>query len=137
MPAEPELVARVINAQRSAVVDTAGLERFLRRVGREVPPTVEAEVGARLVSDRTMRQTNLQYRGIDKTTDVLAFPADSQLVEALPDERLDPSAISWSPFRPQPPRRGKPGGPFGANCKPCCSTATCIYSAMTTSATRG
>lgn len=32
------------------------------------------EISVLLVNDRRMRELNLQYRGIDKTTDVLSFP---------------------------------------------------------------
>jgi probable rRNA maturation factor len=34
----------------------------------------KAELSILLVNDRRMRMLNLQYRGLDKTTDVLSFP---------------------------------------------------------------
>lgn len=34
-------------------------------------------LGVRFVGDRAMRLTNRQFRGKDKTTDVLSFPGDS------------------------------------------------------------
>jgi probable rRNA maturation factor len=39
----------------------------------------EAEgLGVRFVGDRAMRLTNRQFRGKDKTTDVLSFPGDEE-----------------------------------------------------------
>jgi probable rRNA maturation factor len=38
---------------------------------------VHGTVAIALVSDATMRRLNRQYRGVDKTTDVLSFPEES------------------------------------------------------------
>jgi probable rRNA maturation factor len=39
----------------------------------------EAELSVLLVNDRRMRMLNCQYRGIDRTTDVLSFPQNPPL----------------------------------------------------------
>jgi probable rRNA maturation factor len=40
------------------------------------PASARGDVSVALVSDRRMRALNRQFRGKDKTTDVLSFPAD-------------------------------------------------------------
>jgi probable rRNA maturation factor len=46
------------------------------------PRTARGAVGVALVSDRRMRTLNASFRGIDKTTDVLSFPADADADDA-------------------------------------------------------
>ena len=41
------------------------------------PQTARGVVGIALVSDRRMRTLNASFRDVDKTTDVLSFPAES------------------------------------------------------------
>ena len=43
---------------------------------RYAPRAARGEVAIALVGDRKMRALNQRYRGIDRATDVLAFPAD-------------------------------------------------------------
>lgn len=43
---------------------------------RCAPRAARGEVAVALVGDRTMRALNQRYRGIDRATDVLAFPAE-------------------------------------------------------------
>jgi probable rRNA maturation factor len=50
----------------------AGLAPWLTRVA---PSRVGGVVGVALVGDRRVRQLNRKYRGIDRATDVLSFPA--------------------------------------------------------------
>jgi probable rRNA maturation factor len=52
-----------------------GLARWLARVA---PSRVRGSVGIAMVSDARIRQLNRRFRGIDHTTDVLSFPAESQ-----------------------------------------------------------
>lgn len=60
-----------------------GLARFARELARLVPPPPgRASLGVALVGDARMRRWNRTYRKQDRTTDVLAFPA-----EADPSER--------------------------------------------------
>jgi probable rRNA maturation factor len=50
----------------------AGLAAWLRLVA---PRRARGEVTVALVSDRRMRTLNRSYRGVDRVTDVLSFPA--------------------------------------------------------------
>jgi probable rRNA maturation factor len=51
---------------------STGLSRWLTRVA---PARARGSVNIAVVSDRRVRALNRQYRGIDRTTDVLSFPA--------------------------------------------------------------
>ncbi len=66
----------VQNRQRGFPVDSAGLARFVSRIADDVAPGDRRGATLRIVSDRAMRELNRTYRGFDRTTDVLAFPAD-------------------------------------------------------------
>ena len=57
---------------RSVTFDRAGLDRLARAILSEVGET-SAELGILFVGDQRMRGFNRQYRGKDRTTDVLAF----------------------------------------------------------------
>jgi probable rRNA maturation factor len=61
------------NRQRRIQVSQQKIENLLRKALRllRLP---EAELSILLVNDRRMRMLNSQYRGIDRTTDVLSFP---------------------------------------------------------------
>jgi len=54
----------------------SGLARFLNRARAEVG--VEGEVHVLLAGDTTLRRLNRQFRGKNKPTDVLSFPAGEQ-----------------------------------------------------------
>jgi probable rRNA maturation factor len=51
-----------------------GLSRWLARVA---PVRARGTVSVAVVSDQRVRALNRQYRGIDRPTDVLSFPAES------------------------------------------------------------
>jgi len=55
----------------------AGLGRFLKSAQAAVG--LEGEVDVLLAGDRTLRRLNRDYRGKDKATDVLSFPAAKEL----------------------------------------------------------
>ncbi|MEO7973392.1 MAG: rRNA maturation RNase YbeY, partial [Thermoanaerobaculia bacterium] len=42
----------------------------------DIAPTYDS-VGVRFAGDRTMRRMNREYRGKDRTTDVLSFPGEA------------------------------------------------------------
>jgi len=66
----------VLNRQRARRIDTARLRSFLERLAKAYPPPGPAvEFAVCLISDRRMRALNREFRGIDRTTDVLSFPA--------------------------------------------------------------
>jgi probable rRNA maturation factor len=54
--------------------DVSGLGPWLSRAA---PPGTRGRVTIALVTDAVMRRLNRQYRGVDKATDVLSFPADA------------------------------------------------------------
>ena len=57
---------------RGRPLSARGLAAWLERAG---PARARGVVNIALVSDRTMRRLNRRYRGVDKITDVLSFPA--------------------------------------------------------------
>ena len=61
---------------RGRPVAARGLTRWLARVA---PATVRGELTVAFVCDAKMRALNKRYRGLDRPTDVLSFPADALL----------------------------------------------------------
>ncbi len=72
-PPTGELQVLVLDRQRRRRVDRARLLRVLRGAARAL--RVEGEVSLVLTGDRPLRALNARYRGQDKPTDVLSFPA--------------------------------------------------------------
>jgi|WetSurMetagenome_2_1015567.scaffolds.fasta_scaffold00054_51 probable rRNA maturation factor len=113
----------VRNRQKSIRTDPARIERTLRSAldrlassggtrgcnlatGRSFDP-LKASVGVLLVGDRCMRALNRDYRGIDRTTDVLSF---SQLEGKLfrdQSSELGDIVISPAQARRQAVERGE------------------------------
>jgi probable rRNA maturation factor len=58
------------------------LEQCLQAAAAE-EQLVEGEVSLSFVDDETIRELNLQYRGIDRPTDVLSFPIRDELFPDL------------------------------------------------------
>lgn len=67
----PEIALQ--NPSRYPEAGARRLRPWLRRLLAELAPEA-ASFGARFVGDRTMRRANRDYRGKDRTTDVLSFP---------------------------------------------------------------
>ena len=65
----------VVNRQRRVKVDahawTAFAERALEAIGNSASSATVA-----FVSDKSIQKLNQQFRGVDKATDVLSFPAE-------------------------------------------------------------
>ena len=61
------------NQQRRIKVNTQKTARLLRKT-LNLLHLPRAEISLLFVNDRRMRLLNLQYRGVDRTTDVLSFP---------------------------------------------------------------
>jgi probable rRNA maturation factor len=57
---------------RGRPLSAQGLAAWLERAG---PARARGVVNVALVSDATMRRLNRRYRGVDRVTDVLSFPA--------------------------------------------------------------
>jgi probable rRNA maturation factor len=70
-PSEPTLL---INRQRSVHADWTGVRSFLDELRSRV---AKCPFTICLVSDRSIRRYNKQYRHKDQATDVLSFPAGS------------------------------------------------------------
>ena len=74
----------VVNRQRRLKVDTEAWATFaskaLEAIGKR-----ESSATVAFVSDKTIRKLNLQFRGLDKATDVLSFPSDGPDEENLGD----------------------------------------------------
>jgi len=64
----------VLNRQRSHPVSRAELGGFLESLVHAMRSPARS-LAVCLVSDRRMREYNRRYRGQDRTTDVLSFPA--------------------------------------------------------------
>jgi probable rRNA maturation factor len=65
----------LVNKQRKQTIDLRALHRFLSDLVR----TLEVQYrpfSVVFINDERMRRYNRQYRGFDKTTDVLSFPGD-------------------------------------------------------------
>ena len=81
---DPDLPPR--NRLRVVVTDGRGrvrrADRLRRWLADVAPPSVRGEVAIALVCDRKMRDLNRRYRGIDRATDVLSFPATSEVAPA-------------------------------------------------------
>ena len=75
-------------AWRATGLSRSGLSRFLRTAQMAVG--LDGEVDVLLASDRTLRRLNRTFRGKDKATDVLSFPA----VKGQPGEHAGDLAIS-------------------------------------------
>ena len=66
-----------VNRQRKTKIDTKAWESFAARAAGAIgKPDSSATIA--FLSDKSIRQLNRQFRGIDKATDVLSFPADDE-----------------------------------------------------------
>jgi len=68
-------MVEVVNRQRRVKVDPQAWTDFSVRA-LEAIGNGEATATIAFVSDNSIRKLNQQFRGIDKATDVLSFPAD-------------------------------------------------------------
>ena len=66
-------------------VPADGLDRWLARVA---PVAARGEVAVALVSDAKIRALNRRYRGRDRATDVLSFPAAADVPRSASSPRL-------------------------------------------------
>jgi probable rRNA maturation factor len=65
----------IVEKQRARRVPKAPLAAFVRRVAQKAPQTTATEVSVVLAGDTTVRRLNRDFRGKDRITDVLSFPA--------------------------------------------------------------
>jgi probable rRNA maturation factor len=69
----------LLNRQRRVKFRRAEVAAFLERLERQV---AGREIGVAIVSDAVIRRYNLQYRKVNKATDVLSFEPDDLIISA-------------------------------------------------------
>lgn len=83
----------VVSRQRRRKMDSESWERFgeqaLKTIGK-----VGHHATIAFVSDRQIRVLNQRFRGLDKPTDVLSFPADDEEFTETSEPNLGDIAIS-------------------------------------------
>jgi probable rRNA maturation factor len=67
----------IFNNQRKIAIDTKVFKPFLNDLFATVKETRKKPAAIAFVSDRRLRQLNKEFRGKDKTTDVLSFPFEA------------------------------------------------------------
>lgn len=85
---------------QQAGLSRSGLSRFLNSARAAVG--LSGEVDVLLAGDRTLRRLNREFRGKDKATDVLSFPAD----ESIAEEHAGDLAVSLETARRQADEHG-------------------------------
>jgi probable rRNA maturation factor len=73
----PRALAADPDPWRSLAISRSGLNRFLRTA--QTATGLRGEVDVLLADDRTLRRLNRDFRGKDKATDVLSFPAAEEI----------------------------------------------------------
>jgi probable rRNA maturation factor len=73
----PRDEASSVEAWSTLGLSRAGLGRFLRAAQTAV--RLRGEIAVLLSDDRTLRRLNREFRGKDKATDVLSFPAEGKM----------------------------------------------------------
>jgi probable rRNA maturation factor len=74
----------VVNRQRGRKIQTPAWESFAAKAAGAIGKSSSSATIA-FVSDKTMRKLNRQFRGVDKATDVLSFPAEDEAESHLGD----------------------------------------------------
>jgi rRNA maturation RNase YbeY len=70
-------MVEVVNRQRRLQLDTEAWTTFATRALNAIGKN-ESSATIAFVSDKRIRELNRQFRGIDKATDVLSFPAEEE-----------------------------------------------------------
>jgi len=80
------LERRIAFILKAAIEAGAAIETGATRAARAVGPPGGAELSVALIGDSEMRQLNLDYRGVDRPTDVLAFSqTEGEFGDVAPD----------------------------------------------------
>ena len=74
----------IVNNQRKVKIERRVFERFAAQITETFPAAENKFFTVAFVSDKKMCELNFQFRGKDKTTDVLSFPFETDEFE--PDE---------------------------------------------------
>lgn len=67
-------MTEIINNQRKIKISRQIFEKFAGNLISQIPETKNKSFTVAFISDKKMRELNKQFRGKDKTTDVLSFP---------------------------------------------------------------
>lgn len=70
-------MVEVVNRQRRLQLDTEAWSSFATKALNAIGKN-ESSATIAFVSDKRIRKLNRQFRGIDKATDVLSFPAEEE-----------------------------------------------------------
>jgi probable rRNA maturation factor len=70
-------MVEVVNRQRGLKLDTQAWSTFAARALDAIGKS-ESSATIAFVSDKRIRELNRQFRGVDKATDVLSFPAEEK-----------------------------------------------------------
>jgi probable rRNA maturation factor len=70
-------MVEVVNRQRRLHLDTEAWSTFATRALNAIGKN-DSSATIAFVSDKRIRELNRQFRGIDKATDVLSFPAEEE-----------------------------------------------------------
>ena len=68
-------MVEVVNRQRRLRIDSDAWTAFAEEALKTIE-NIGSSATVAFVSDKTIRKLNQQFRGVDKATDVLSFPAD-------------------------------------------------------------
>lgn len=61
------------------------VEKSIEAALKEIEFTDDYEVSVSFVGDEEIHELNMDYRGVDRTTDVLSFPMDDEFTNMLGD----------------------------------------------------
>lgn len=75
----------IFNRQRKIELDAGDFQDFADKLPAQIPETGKKSFAVAFVSDRKMRELNRDFRGKNKTTDVLSFPFEADEFDAGKD----------------------------------------------------
>lgn len=76
-------MTEIINNQRKIQIDRKIFQEFAAKLIDQVVEAKDSYLDVVFVSDKKMRQLNKQFRGKDRTTDVLSFPFEADGFEIV------------------------------------------------------
>lgn len=79
----------IVNRQRKIKLDIEETERFTQLVVQNVHESKQTSFNVAFISNARMKQLNRDFRGKNKTTDVLSFPSEPDDFDPNPDSLGD------------------------------------------------
>lgn len=71
-----------INNTKKYRINSKKLEMVVAKFSKHYK--LKADISLALIGDATMRRLNLEYRGLNRTTDVLSFPGLNEIIISYP-----------------------------------------------------